>query len=76
MSALTLFILLSRITGDDKMAATLAQWNLTTYISRLAKFILDNWTIEAALASDLFRHTCLSTPYSKTLGTGVVDFFR
>jgi hypothetical protein len=48
MSALTLFILISRITGDDKMAATLAQWNLTAHIPRLAGFILDNWAEETA----------------------------
>jgi pimeloyl-ACP methyl ester carboxylesterase len=48
MSALALFILTSRITGDDKMASILARWNLTTHIPRLAEFIMDNWTVEAA----------------------------
>jgi hypothetical protein len=48
MSALALFILISRITSDDKMASTLAQWNLTEHIPRLAEFILKNWAVESA----------------------------
>jgi hypothetical protein len=48
MSALALFILISRITDDDKMASTLAQWNVTAHISRLAEIILNNWAVEGA----------------------------
>jgi pimeloyl-ACP methyl ester carboxylesterase len=48
MSALTLFILISRITDDDKMATTLGQWNLIAHIPNLAEFILNKWKAEAA----------------------------
>jgi hypothetical protein len=48
MSALGMFTLASLTARDEEMASILDQWKLIKYIDSLAKFLLNNWTVESA----------------------------